>query len=206
MRRFFTRHMSPSRHARYKLLSCSDSQLDSTLQSSTKVGSCDRTEDPSATPNVSQARRRWYNLSRRKKRGKSEPNHERAVETLSARTEHEEAELAVEASPCHDEEDTCNRHASLTQSTSMLDMRNSINDVGHYAQINRTGVMPTVTHEHFPARMYASGLLKPSHLENRRFAICEELERQIMMEDGVNLRKSRKNLVIRQVLHELLLL
>ena len=40
----------------------------------------------------------------------------------------------------------------------------------------------------------------------RRAAICEEMERTILMENGVTLRKCRKNLVLNQILENLSLL
>jgi hypothetical protein len=40
----------------------------------------------------------------------------------------------------------------------------------------------------------------------RRAAICEEMERSILMENGVTLRKCRKNLVLNQILENLSLL
>ncbi len=208
MRRFFTRHMSLRKHGHYTLLSCSDSQLNRTLKTDSKEQVCDRPDEvdvSNITRTVSQRRRRWYKLPRRKKRRESEIAQGREGATLSA-SAHEDFEIGIEASPCHDEDDTYAGHATLTRSvsTSMLDIRNAGIDVEQYAEVN-PAVMSV--HEHF-AQMHipnTSGL-KPAHLESRRFAICEELEREIIMDDGVNLRKSRKNLVIRQVLHDLLLL
>ena len=40
----------------------------------------------------------------------------------------------------------------------------------------------------------------------RRAAICEEMERTILMENGITLRKCRKNLVLNQILENLSLL
>lgn len=40
----------------------------------------------------------------------------------------------------------------------------------------------------------------------RRAAICEEMERNLLMENGVTLRKCRKNLVLNQILENLSLL
>ncbi|CAB3999015.1 Hypothetical predicted protein [Paramuricea clavata] len=206
MKRFFTRHMSLRRRAHYTLLSCSDSQLNRTLKNDTKGDICGSPEDVDTAQNVSQPRRRWYKLSRRKKRRESETTLVRDEEgAMLSSQAHEDLEIAVEASPCH-YEDTYTGHATLTRSVSasMLDVRNAGIDGEHCAQVNRT-VIPV--HEHF-VQMHTANRsgLKPEHLGKRRFAICEELERDIIMDNGVNLRKSRKNLVIRQVLHDLLLL
>ena len=204
MKRFFTRHMSLRRSGQYTLLSCSDSKLDRTLQ--TEADKCDKTED--TTRNVSQFRRRLRTLSRRKKHRESETTLARAGEstTRSSST----YEIGVEASPCHDDEATAYAgHGTLTRSvsTSLLDIRNAGVDVEHCTEVNTTPGLPV--HQHI-AQIHtascASSGAKPSHLQGRRFAICEELERDLIMDNGVNLRKSRKNLVIRQVLHDLLLL
>ena len=207
MKRFFTRHMSLRRRGHYTLLSCSDSQLDRTLQSETNKGdSCDKTGD--TKQNVSQFRRCLRKFSRRKKRRESETALVQAeCTTRSCSTEN--FEIGVEASPCHDDEGTCAGHGTVTRSvsTSLLDMRNVGIDVEHCTtELNTARGLPV--HEHI-AQIHtasASSAVKPSYLQERRFAICEELERDIIMDNGVNLRKSRKNLVIRQVLHDLLLL
>lgn len=206
MKRFFTRHMSLRRSGQYTLLSCSDSKLDRTLQS--EADKCDKTEDTKR--NVSQFRRRLRTLSRRKKRRESETTLVRAGESTTRSSSTYDFEIGVEASPCHDNEATTYAgHGTLTRSvsTSLLDIRNVGIDVEHCTEVNTTRGLPV--HQHITqihTASCASSGAKPSYLQGRRFAICEELERDIIMDNGVNLRKSRKNLVIRQVLHDLLLL
>ena len=205
MKRFLTRHMSLRRRAgEYSLLSSSDSQLNRTLHEDAEE--CDRSEDvdiSNTTRSVSQRRRRWYRLSRRRTRRESEVTVVQGESNTLSTEANEDFEIAVEVSPCNDEQDTYTGHASLARhvSTSLLDVRNTGEDLEQYAPLN------TTVNEHFTQILapHTSGL-KPTHLQSRRFAICEELERDLIMEDGVNLRKSRKNLVIRQVLHDLLLL
>ena len=198
--------MSLRRRGHYTLLSSSDSQLNRTFNVDFTEEVCGKPEDENVfntTRSVSQRRKRWYQLSRRKARRESEITIVQGEgDTISTQGQ-ENFEIAVEVSPCNDEQDTCTGHAIMTRhaSTSPLDVRNVDDDHGHYAHVN------TSVNEHFPqiSTPDTSGL-KPAHLESRRFAICEELERELIMDDGVNLRKSRKNLVIRQVLHDLLLL
>lgn len=207
MKRFFTRHMSLRRRGHYTLLSCSDSQLDRTLQSEANKGDIrDGTED--TKHNVSQFRRRLRKFSRRKKRRESETSSVRTGECTTRPSSTHDFEIGVEASPCHDDEGTYAGHGTVTRSvsTSLLDVRNVGIDLEHCTEVNTTQRLPV--HEHIAQIHTASGssVVKPSYLQERRFAICEELERDIIMNDGVNLRKSRKNLVIRQVLHDLLLL
>ena len=206
MKRFFSRHMSLRRRGHYTLLSSSDSQLNRTFHADVTEEVCGKPEDQhisNTTRSVSQRRKRWYQLSRRKVRRESEITIVQGEGGTTPTQAHENFEIAVEVSPCNDEQNTCTGHATLSrhESTSLLDVRNVDEDLGHYAQVN------TSINEHFPQILTpdTSGL-KPAHLQSRRFAICEELERELIMHDGVNLRKSRKNLVIRQVLHDLLLL
>ena len=204
MKRFLSRHMSLRRHEHYTLLSCSDSHLDRNHRTLKKDAKGDVCAKPDVLNNISQRKRPWYKLSRRKKRRESETTLVREGEGVGLNSKaHENFEIGVEASSGRDEEDTFVGHATLMRSvsTSLLDVRNAGVEVGHYAQVNRS------VHECF-AQIHAtipSGL-KVETLQRRRFAICEELEREIVADDGVNLRKSRKNLVIRQVLHDLLLL
>lgn len=196
MKRFLTRHMSLRRRDHYTRLSCSDPQLhrERTLQDSATRDACVN-EDTKPSTNISQRenvwKRRWHKLSRRKKRQESDSVFVHQTDVASGH--HDDFEIGVEASPNHDiDVPTYSSHATLARSVSasMLDVRNNTVDVGHFAQAHhRTISMPLSV-----------------HIQGRRFAICEELEREIIMEDGVNLRKSRKNLVIRQVLHDLLLL
>lgn len=49
-------------------------------------------------------------------------------------------------------------------------------------------------------------ILECENFSRRRAAICEEMERSILMENGVTLRKCRKNLVLNQILENLSLL
>lgn len=51
-----------------------------------------------------------------------------------------------------------------------------------------------------------SDLIACEIFARRRAAICEEMERNIFMENGVTLRKCRKNLVLNQILENLSLL
>lgn len=51
-----------------------------------------------------------------------------------------------------------------------------------------------------------SDLISCEIFARRRAAICEEMERTILMENGVTLRKCRKNLVLNQILENLSLL
>lgn len=200
MKRVFSRHMSLRRRGRYVQLSCSDSQLhcDKTQGDDAKEGDCRRPEDSKTSKHgVSQQRRPWYKFLRRKNRGESESTLVRGEAMFTAEPP-EDFEIATEASPCHDVEDTCPGHATLTRSAngSGMDVRN----------VDTTGML--LAHETSFVSMHTPNLsdLRPPYLGGRRFAICEELEREMVMNDGVNLRKSRKNLVIRQVLHDLLLL
>ena len=198
--------MSLRRRGHYTLLSSSDSQLNRTFHVEVNEEVCGKPEDlntSQTTRSVSQRRKRWYQLSRRKVRRESEKTIVQGEGGTISSQAHENFEIAVEVSPCNDEQDTCTGHATLTRhvSTSLLDVRNIGDDLGLFAHVN------TPVNEHFPQILTpdTSGL-KPAQLQSRRFAICEELERELIMDDGVNLRKSRKNLVIRQVLHDLLLL
>lgn len=51
-----------------------------------------------------------------------------------------------------------------------------------------------------------SDLIASEIFARRRAAICEEMERNILMENGITLRKCRKNLVLNQILENLSLL
>ena len=196
MKKFFTRHMSLKRKEHYKLLSTSDSQLASRsdeFEGNTKHIEQTENENESYGYNL-QRRKQWRRLSRFKKRIDSEKRLEKVSDTMSSIKNQNHAakyEIGVEVSPWNDNVHTFNSHARLRASIS-TSMSDKLNDV------------PNVDIDHVCENVH--GHVKRSYLQNRRFGICEELERGLIMNDGVNLRKSRKNLVIRQVLHDLLLL
>ena len=218
MRRYVSRHLSVRNHRSYLPLSSSDTQLDSAAPecrgnyaryNPDDIVATREDEDEVFTTqrDSSTGKRRWFHhLKRRKKRhhddGDAVAGQQRAGADDIAASPCDELEVAVEASLNVVEPGgsrVVEPHGSLltpcaTRDDAELDLRaldlaTTINksEFYHHHRRHRTG-QPLASR---PAR---------------RFAICEELEREMIMENGMNLRKNRKNLVIRQVLHDLLLL
>ena len=220
MKRFVSRHLSLRRNDyTYVPLSTSDPQLNLADRKrapsphyevhafATAEKNC--SNDLALSPRDKNARkRRWFYLRRRKKTGVHDVDEYKSVERQEKTPiGGDDFEVAVEASPMVAEsklsEDVAKLPTTTGHSTDPLELDKQTLDSTETTTA-ATATTPTVTvnktvaHASFPKDF-------PCRLE-RRFAICEELEREIIMEDGTNLRKSRKNLVIRQVLHDLLLL
>ena len=188
MKRFVSRHLSVRSHEySYVPLSTSEPQLniEKGCPSPPPPSTVHSKEKKVTSPRDSNARkRRWFYLRKRKKKHDNDFPTEDDAEKPSA-----DFEVAVEVSPSGF--DGGLDEATLPDSETYVGSEQAL---GIQSTVNKAVCHGSAPMKEFPCRL------------GRRFAICEELEREITMEDGTNLRKSRKNLVIRQVLHDLLLL
>lgn len=212
-----SRHWSVRNHRSYLPLDSSDTRLvASECPENARCSAHDvaRTEeeDVATQRDRNTRKRRWFHHLRRRKKRQGDGE---AVEQRAGRRDDDDAsrcdglEVAVEASlnNCVLEPGAAHvvEHGSLLTlpraarnnvelDIQALDLATTINKSAFYH------------HHHHRHHRRHTGEEELASRATRRFAICEELEREMIMEDGVNLRKSRKNLVIRQVLHDLLLL
>lgn len=191
MKRFISRHWSMRSHYNYLPLSSSDTQLNCEKTGTRDTRCFDDTRVMDSQRDTTR-RRRWFTLKRRKKHREDEAgvcDEKPSVEVLPA----DEPEIAVEVTPNHDSDTGI---SFVRQDTNRCVSTNGV-EVDLQALDLPTAISKPVLQ---------SKSREHTNTSERRFAICEELERDMIMENGMNLRKSRKNLVIRQVLHDLLLL
>lgn len=204
MKRFMTRHLSLRNHRSYLPLSSSDTQLDfeSPCKEITRSNEDITTRRNLVSQREKPRKRRWFYSSRRKKARERETTSSAQDDKPSAEPSCcepsccDELEVAVEVSPSQDV-DFAGQEILMPSNTSCA---NALEQDGGEA-------LDTATSIHKPDLSTTLNISRQlSTRSMRRFAICEEIERDIITENGMNLRKSRKNLVIRQVLHDLLLL